>query len=47
LVYTYERRGKLSTGGCSGTVEVEHARADIRQLDKWKARNKSHGRAKA
>jgi hypothetical protein len=47
LVYAYEREGKLSTGGCSGTVEIEHARDDIRQLDKWKARNKAKGRAKA
>jgi len=41
LVYAYNREGKLSTGGCSGTLEVEYARDDIRQLDKWKARNKS------
>lgn len=46
LVYAYGREGKLSTGGCSGTVEVEFARDDIRQLDKWKVRNKSQGRAK-
>ena len=41
LVYAYNREGKLSTGGCSGTLEVEYARDEIRQLDKWKARNKS------
>jgi hypothetical protein len=46
LVYAYEREGKLSTGGCSGTVEVEYAQVEIKQLDKWKARNKSQGRAK-
>ena len=46
LVYAYNREGKLSTGGCSGTVEVEYARDEIRQLDKWKARNKSQARAK-
>lgn len=47
LVYANEREGQLSTGACSGTVEVEDARDEIRQLDKWKARNKSQGRAKA
>lgn len=46
LVYAYEREGKLSTGRCSGTVEVEYARDEIRQLDKWKARNKSKYQAK-
>jgi len=46
LVYAYEREGKLSTGGCSGTVQVEYAQAEIKQLDKWKARIKSHGRTK-
>jgi len=47
LVYAHEREGKLSTGGCSGTGEVEFAQAQIKQLDKWKARNKSQGRAKS
>ena len=47
LVYAYDREGKLSTGGCSGTLEVEFARDDIRQLDKWKVRNKSQGRTKS
>jgi hypothetical protein len=47
LVYAYEGEGKLATGRCSGTVEVEYARAQIKQLDKWKARNKSQGRAKS
>lgn len=47
LVYAHERGGNLSTGGCSGTGEVEHAQAKIKQLDKWKARNKSQVRAKS
>ena len=47
LVYAYERDGKLSTGGCSGTGEVEFAQDQIKQLDKWKARNRSQGRAKS
>ena len=47
LVYAYEREGKLSTGGCSGTGEVEFAQDQIKQLDKWKARNRSQGRAKS
>ncbi len=47
LVYAYEREGKLSTGGCSGTVEFGYAQDQMKQLDKWKARNKSQGRAKS
>lgn len=47
LVYAYQREGKLSTGGCSGTIEVKHAQAQIKHLDKWKARNKSQRRAKS
>ena len=41
LVYALERNGKLSTGGCSGTVEVAYAQNEIKQLDKWKSRRKS------
>jgi hypothetical protein len=47
LVYAYERKGRLSTGGCSGMVEVEYAQDQIKHLDKWKARNKSQRRAKS
>ena len=41
LVYAYEQNGKLSTGACSGTGEVEYAQDSIKQLDKWSLRNKS------
>jgi hypothetical protein len=47
LVYAYERGGNLSTGRCSGTREVKYAQAEIKQLDTWKARNRSQVRAKS
>ena len=47
LVYAYLRKGALSTGGCSGTVEVEYASNDLSQLDKWQERNKCQRRSKS
>jgi hypothetical protein len=40
LVFAFYRNGKLSTGGCSGTVDFESASLTVRELDRWKADRK-------
>ena len=37
LVFAYARRGMLTTGACSGTIDVEFAGDEMQALDKWKA----------
>ena len=47
LVFANLRDGRLATGGCSGTVDVENVRYEINELDKWQGRNKSQRRPKS
>ena len=38
LVFASMFQGKLFAGGCSGTTELESARGEIKQLEKWRRR---------
>jgi hypothetical protein len=44
LVFADYRRGKLTTGRCSGTVDLKIAYHKIPSLDRWKAHRKSRWR---
>jgi hypothetical protein len=46
LVFASNYKDRLTTGVCSGTVEVNYAKKDMDQLDKWWRRNKSKRREK-
>jgi len=40
LVFAHVFRNKLLAGGCSGTVELENAQDEVRQLERWSRRTK-------
>jgi hypothetical protein len=41
LVFASVDSGRLETHICSGTVEIEFAQKEMRQLDRWWRRNRS------
>jgi hypothetical protein len=44
LVFAGGEGGRLTTGMCSGTIDLSYAQKEIRQLDRWWRRNKSRRR---
>ena len=42
LVFAYLNNGRLITGACSGTIDVELVSYEIDELNKWQRRSRSH-----